>query len=86
MRAILVAYKRLVSPLLMPACRFVPTCSEYSRQAYADRGFVRGSWLTAHRLVRCHPWCEGGHDPLTPSVCDRDDHAPAAHTGRGGLA
>ena len=63
-RALLVGYKRLASPLLPPACRFVPTCSEYSRQAYADRGFVWGSLLTLRRVTRCHPWCEGGHDPV----------------------
>lgn len=60
----LLVYKRLISPFLTPACRFHPTCSAYSREAYLERGFVLGSWLTFRRVVRCHPWCEGGHDPV----------------------
>ena len=57
-------YKRLVSPVLPPACRFVPTCSEYGMEAYASRGFMIGSLLTARRVACCHPWCDGGHDPV----------------------
>jgi len=58
------AYKRLVSPLLPPACRFHPTCSEYAAQAVESHGVFRGSALAAGRLLRCHPWSAGGFDPV----------------------
>jgi hypothetical protein len=56
-------YQVVISPLLPPACRFAPTCSEYARQAFADHGFARGLRLTARRLLRCHPFHPGGYDP-----------------------
>jgi putative membrane protein insertion efficiency factor len=62
--AALVAYKRWVSPLLPPACRFQPTCSEYMHEAIGEHGLARGLWLGARRLVRCHPWNAGGYDPV----------------------
>ena len=58
------AYQRLVAPLLPPACRFAPTCSEYARISLAEHGLVRGIGLAAWRLLRCHPWSEGGTDPV----------------------
>ncbi len=57
-------YKRFVSPLLPPACRFAPTCSEYAREALKRHGLVRGAGLTAARLFRCHPFHPGGIDPV----------------------
>ncbi|MCC6327629.1 MAG: membrane protein insertion efficiency factor YidD [Acidobacteria bacterium] len=57
-------YKAAVSPFLPPACRFEPTCSEYARQAVEKYGVLRGSWLALRRLVRCQPFCKGGHDPV----------------------
>ena len=60
---VIVAYQRLLSPLLPPACRFEPTCSEYARQALADHGLLRGLALAAWRLARCHPFHPGGWDP-----------------------
>ncbi len=57
-------YKRLLSPLLPPVCRFTPTCSEYAMEAYARHGFFRGSWLTVIRLLKCHPFYPGGYDPV----------------------
>jgi putative membrane protein insertion efficiency factor len=57
-------YKKLVSPLLPPACRFTPTCSEYARDAVLRHGLTRGLALAARRLARCHPFHAGGHDPV----------------------
>lgn len=57
-------YKRFVSPLLPSACRFYPTCSEYMIAAVERHGAVRGVWLGLRRLVRCHPFHEGGFDPV----------------------
>lgn len=61
--AVLVAYQRLVSPLLPRACRFAPTCSEYARLAALEHGARRGAWLAIRRLARCHPFHPGGYDP-----------------------
>ena len=57
-------YKRVISPLLPPACRFTPTCSEYAREAVLRHGLARGLGLAARRLLRCHPFHAGGHDPV----------------------
>lgn len=68
MRRVLVAflrfYKRFVSPLLPPACRFEPTCSVYAMEAISRHGTLRGCWLTLRRLGRCHPFNPGGWDPV----------------------
>ena len=61
------AYRLLLSPCLGSACRFEPSCSAYSLDALQQHGAVVGSYLTLHRLVRCNPWCEGGHDPVPPA-------------------
>ena len=58
------AYRLLLSPSMGSACRFEPTCSAYSLQALEKHGAGWGSYLTLTRLVRCHPWCAGGHDPV----------------------
>ena len=57
-------YKRFISPLLPPACRFYPTCSEYAMQAIAQHGILRGSLMALWRLARCHPFSKGGFDPV----------------------
>jgi hypothetical protein len=57
-------YKRLVSPLLPPACRFVPSCAEYAAQAIEKHGPLRGVFLAMRRIVRCAPWHPGGIDPV----------------------
>ena len=57
-------YKRWISPLLPQSCRFYPTCSEYMMEAIERHGVARGLGLGARRLLRCHPFCEGGFDPV----------------------
>jgi putative membrane protein insertion efficiency factor len=57
-------YKAIVSPLMPVACRFEPTCSEYTRQAVEKYGALRGTWMGLKRVLRCQPFCEGGHDPV----------------------
>ena len=68
MRKILIilvrGYQVLVSPWLGARCRFYPTCSDYMAQAIAHHGAIKGIWLGVKRLGRCHPWHEGGHDPV----------------------
>ena len=62
--ALLGAYKRFLSPLLPSACRFHPTCSEYMQDAVAKYGAARGIWMGTRRLLRCHPFHQGGFDPV----------------------
>lgn len=62
--ALLRGYKLFVSPLLPSACRYYPTCSEYMREAVAKHGAVKGVWLGLKRIGRCHPFHEGGYDPV----------------------
>jgi len=61
---ILRTYKRWISPLLPSACRFHPTCSEYMMQAVETHGAAKGMWMGVKRLARCHPFHEGGFDPV----------------------
>jgi putative membrane protein insertion efficiency factor len=59
-------YRRFLSPLLPPACRFTPSCSAYAEEAVAVHGAFKGSYLAVRRLLRCHPFCPGGSDPVPP--------------------
>lgn len=61
-------YKRRISPLLPPACKYTPTCSEYAMQAVERYGAVYGGYLAAKRLLRCHPFAKGGYDPVPERV------------------
>jgi putative membrane protein insertion efficiency factor len=58
------AYKWAISPMFPPACRFVPTCSEYAMEAIDHFGAVRGGWMAMGRLLRCHPLGGSGYDPV----------------------
>ena len=70
--ALIRAYRLFVSPFLIVAsgpgcgCRFTPSCSHYADEAVRRHGAVKGAWLAFRRLSRCHPWCEGGADPVPP--------------------
>jgi putative membrane protein insertion efficiency factor len=57
-------YRRRVSPLFPPMCRFTPTCSAYALEALEKYGAAKGSWLALKRILKCHPFHEGGHDPV----------------------
>ena len=57
-------YRLLLSPWLGSACRFTPTCSAYSLEALERHGAAAGTYFTLARLARCHPWCDGGIDPV----------------------
>ncbi|MWD30731.1 membrane protein insertion efficiency factor YidD, partial [Aquicoccus sp. SCR17] len=61
---LLTVYRAVVSPLYGPVCRFFPSCSAYGLEAVHVHGAVKGSWLAARRIGRCHPWNDGGVDPV----------------------
>lgn len=63
---ILRGYQRFISPVLPPACRYLPTCSAYAIEAIERHGPLRGTWLGAKRICRCHPWGGSGYDPVPP--------------------
>lgn len=57
-------YQKILSPLLPPSCRFVPSCSAYAITSIERHGLFRGGWLAVRRVARCHPWNPGGWDPV----------------------
>jgi len=59
-------YKKFISPLLPPRCRFAPTCSEYAMEAIETHGALLGSYYAVRRLLKCHPFHPGGYDPVPP--------------------
>jgi hypothetical protein len=69
-------YRRWISPVLPPSCRFEPSCSAYAVEALTTHGAPRGSWLTVRRLLRCGPWHPGGYDPVPPRSPDLVEPAP----------
>ncbi|MCA1848605.1 MAG: membrane protein insertion efficiency factor YidD [Actinobacteria bacterium] len=62
--ALIKVYRRVVSPMLPRSCRFTPSCSLYTLQAIEKYGLLRGGFMGARRLLRCHPFSEGGYDPV----------------------
>ena len=64
--ALIRAYRYLLSPWFGNQCRFHPTCSVYAEEAISKHGILRGTWLAAARLAKCHPWHSGGLDPVPP--------------------
>jgi putative membrane protein insertion efficiency factor len=61
---LLKVYKKVISPMFPPSCRFFPTCSEYSYQSIDKYGLIKGGWLSIRRLSKCHPFHPGGYDPV----------------------
>ena len=57
-------YQFFISPHLGSQCRFTPSCSHYALIALSKHGALRGSYISTRRIMRCHPWCEGGYDPV----------------------
>ena len=57
-------YRRFISPMRRPCCRFTPTCSQYALEALETYGALKGSWLALKRILRCNPLCKGGYDPV----------------------
>ncbi len=73
-------YKRFISPILPPACRYIPSCSQYAIEAIELHGPVTGSWLATRRICRCHPWGGHGWDPV-PGSADAVEDACGGLTG-----
>jgi uncharacterized protein len=73
LRGLIRAYQLVVSPLLLPSCRYLPSCSEYAAEAIATHGAPYGAWLALRRLLRCHPWGGSGYDPV-PGRADTASH------------
>ena len=64
------AYQLIISPLLGPSCRYYPSCSQYALEAVIKHGVFKGSYLAVYRVLRCHPGCKGGYDPV-PEVTNQ---------------
>ena len=63
---LITGYRRFISPMIPPRCRFAPSCSAYALQAVTEHGAGRGTWLAVRRVARCHPFNPGGYDPVPP--------------------
>ncbi|WP_151703473.1 membrane protein insertion efficiency factor YidD [Nitrincola alkalilacustris] len=69
-------YQYFISPLIPPSCRFYPSCSSYMIEAIQVHGPFKGLWLGLRRVSRCHPWSEGGIDPVPPRCCQHENKSP----------
>ncbi len=84
---ILRGYKWAISPLFPPACRYVPTCSEYAMEAIDRYGVLRGGTMAVWRLMRCHPFAHGGYDPVVKCVhCESETADSSARLRRASAA
>lgn len=80
---LLKVYRLVISPLYGDVCRYYPSCSAYALTAVQKYGAVRGSWLAARRLLRCHPWASGGYDPVPGTEKHYPDEDPDLTPGAG---
>lgn len=77
-------YRYVISPVMPPSCRYIPTCSEYAVEALEKHGALRGGWLAVKRIGRCHPGYPGGYDPVPdPHGCQHHDHEDNAAQDKG---
>lgn len=67
LRGVIRLYQLVLSPVLPPRCRYLPTCSDYAIEALAGHGVLAGGWLALRRVARCHPWGGSGYDPVPPA-------------------
>ncbi|KTC94644.1 membrane protein insertion efficiency factor YidD [Legionella erythra] len=63
----IIMYQLFIRPVMKPSCRFYPSCSQYALTAIRSYGVLKGIKLACCRLMRCHPWCDGGYDPVLPN-------------------
>lgn len=75
------AYKWAISPMLPPACRYTPTCSEYAMEAIERFGVLRGGMKAMARVLRCHPFVKGGYDPVMRDAKNRDERLATKYVG-----
>ena len=87
LRGLVRLYQLVLSPVLPPSCRYLPSCSDYAIEALASHGTLRGLLLTLRRVASCHPWGGSGYDPVPPAAPARHSmhrhDCGAAHPGRG---
>lgn len=69
-------YQLVVSPILGPRCRYMPSCSEYAAEAFNRHGIAKGGWLAIKRVARCHPWGGHGFDPVPGLIAHKDNSQP----------
>ncbi|HMS65839.1 MAG TPA: membrane protein insertion efficiency factor YidD [Ignavibacteria bacterium] len=74
-------YQKLISPLLPDSCRFYPSCSQYSIEAFQTHGFFKGIYLSAYRILRCNPFCKCGYDPVPEKETCSHNFKTIRHNG-----